>query len=138
MLYNKSEEWLEGVFSLKKQRMISGMMVLIVLLCMMLSGIGASAESKIKLGDINNSGEVDSDDLTALARHTAKLDILTEDALLAADVDLSGEVDADDLTLMARYVAKLIDHFADEDNPPEEPPYELDFDNKDAYIIIKF
>jgi len=60
-------------------------------------------------GDVNLDGEVNADDLTALARHVAKIETLTDDyALLTADVDDNGFLSADDLTKLARYVAKII------------------------------
>ncbi len=63
-----------------------------------------------KKGELTGDGEVDADDLTALARHTAKLDIITDaTALQNADVTGDGEVDTDDLTKLARFIAKLED-----------------------------
>ena len=59
-------------------------------------------------GDVDLDGDVDADDLTLLARHTSKIELLTGVALANADVDRDGDVDADDLTLHARYVAKII------------------------------
>ena len=49
------------------------------------------------------------DDLTALARHVAKIETLDAASALAnADVDDNGTLSADDLTKLARYVAKII------------------------------
>jgi len=60
-------------------------------------------------GDMNLDGEVNADDLTALARHVAKIEALTDSyALQSADVDNNGSLSADDLTKLARYVAKII------------------------------
>ena len=60
-------------------------------------------------GDVNLDGEVNADDLTALARHVAKIEHLTDNyALQCADVDDNGMLSADDLTKLARYVAKII------------------------------
>jgi len=60
-------------------------------------------------GDVNLDGEVNADDLTALARHVAKIETLSDPyALLCADVDDNGSLSADDLTKLARYVAKII------------------------------
>jgi len=64
---------------------------------------------EILLGDVNLDNEVDAADLTALARHVAKIQTLKDEAALAnADVTGEGELDAADLTKLARYVAKII------------------------------
>ena len=63
----------------------------------------------ISLGDVNNDDAVDASDLTALARHVAKIEQITDTNLLkAADVTKDGEVNASDLTMLARFVAKII------------------------------
>lgn len=60
-------------------------------------------------GDVNLDGEVNADDLTALARHVARIENLTDSyALLNADVDGDGDLTAVDLTKLARYVARII------------------------------
>jgi len=60
------------------------------------------------LGDVDLDGDVDSDDLTALARHVAKIEFLTKaQALRNAEVTGDGDVDSDDLTRLARHVAKI-------------------------------
>ena len=61
------------------------------------------------LGDVNGDGQVDAKDLTALARHVARIETITEPALLKnADVTGDGDVTAADLTKLARYVARII------------------------------
>ncbi len=61
-------------------------------------------------GDVNGDGEVDAKDLTALARHVAKIETITDETLLQnADVTNDTEVTAADLTKLARYVARIID-----------------------------
>ena len=61
-----------------------------------------------KRGDVNGDNEVDAKDLTALARHVAKIEHITEPELLQnADVDGSGDISAADLTKLARFVAKI-------------------------------
>ena len=60
------------------------------------------------LGAVDLDGDVDSDDLTALARHVAKIEFLTKaQALRNAEVTGDGDVDSDDLTRLARHVAKI-------------------------------
>ena len=64
------------------------------------------------LGDVNGDGAITADDLTALARHVAKISIITDtEALARCDVTKDGSVTADDLTMLARYVAKIISSF---------------------------
>ena len=64
------------------------------------------------LGDVNGDGAITADDLTALARHVAKISVITDTAALArCDVTNDGSVTADDLTMLARYVAKIISSF---------------------------
>ena len=65
------------------------------------------------IGDVNGDGAITADDLTALARHVAKISVITDTAALArCDVTKDGSVTADDLTMLARYVAKIISSFA--------------------------
>ena len=61
------------------------------------------------LGDVNGDGQVTSADLTLLARHVARIETITEPALLKnADVTKDGDVTSADLTKLARYVARII------------------------------
>ena len=60
------------------------------------------------LGDLNCDGLVNSDDLTLLARHVARIESVTGTALANADVNGDGVVTSDDLTKLARYVARII------------------------------
>ncbi len=63
----------------------------------------------LQKGDVNNDGSIDASDLTALARHIAKIDVIRDLACLdAADVTYDGAISAADLTKLARYVAKII------------------------------
>ena len=60
------------------------------------------------LGDVNIDTLVNADDLTALARHVAKIEIITDSKKLKnADVNISNSVNADDLTRLARHIAKI-------------------------------
>ena len=61
------------------------------------------------LGDVNSDNAVNAQDLTVLARHLAKIQILADAReLKAADTDRDGIIDASDLTTLAKYVAKII------------------------------
>ncbi len=63
-------------------------------------------------GDVNNDGNVNSDDLIVLARHVAGIEEITDAACLeAADVDGVVGINSDDLIMLARYVAGIIDSF---------------------------
>ena len=63
----------------------------------------------IQTGDVNGDGDVNAKDLTALAKHVAKISTITDaDLLAAADVNKDGDVNAKDLTHLAKYVAKII------------------------------
>lgn len=71
---------------------------------------GSVNKADVLIGDVNGDGIVSAEDLTALARHVAKIEEITDPSVLkAADVDGNEEVDANDLTKLARYVAKIID-----------------------------
>ena len=62
----------------------------------------------ILLGDVTLNNKVDAEDLTMLARHVAKIEIMTDNQrLVNGDVDLSNLIDAVDLTKLARHVAKI-------------------------------
>lgn len=76
-----------------------------------IDGISQSDITMHLYGDLNDSGAVDAADLTILARHVAKIEILSGVNLEAANVDFNDEVTASDLTTLARYVAKIITVF---------------------------
>ena len=59
-------------------------------------------------GDLNLDGNVDSDDLTLLARHVGGIETVTGEALKNADVNGDNLVNSDDLTRHARYVGGII------------------------------
>lgn len=59
-------------------------------------------------GDVNVDGEIDANDLTALARHIAGIEILTNPvALDNADIDSNNDISAEDLTKLARHIAGI-------------------------------
>ena len=61
-------------------------------------------------GDIDLDGEVGPSDLTALAKHLAEIEFIT-DATAAFNADVTGddEIGPDDLTKLAQYMAEIID-----------------------------
>ena len=59
-------------------------------------------------GDVDCDGDIDARDLTVLARHLAKIEVITDPAALDnADVNSDGEISALDLTVLARHLAKI-------------------------------
>ena len=59
-------------------------------------------------GDLDLDNDVDSDDLTLLARHVGGIQSATGQALANADVNGDKQVNSDDLTTHARYVGGII------------------------------
>ena len=61
------------------------------------------------LGDLDLNGDVDSDDLTLLARHVGGIELIENaQALENCDVNGDGQINSDDLTRHARYVGGII------------------------------
>ena len=69
--------------------------------------ISASKKKKtdVVLGDINQDGSINIQDLMLCLNHVSQKTLLTEDALMAADVDESGNVNIQDLMLLLNYVS---------------------------------
>lgn len=70
--------------------------------------IGAGAvntETNYLRGDANGDGFVTIYDVTALQRHLANLELLSENNLTAADIDVNG-LDISDATNIQRYLAE--------------------------------
>ncbi len=63
-------------------------------------------EPEYILGDVNEDGKIDVNDLTAIQRYLANFETLTNVQLLAADVNGDGIVTIDDATLLQRYLAE--------------------------------
>lgn len=63
------------------------------------------------LGDVDNNGKIDIDDVTLTQKYIADLEKLTETQILAADTTKDGRITVDDVTKIQRYVANLIDKF---------------------------
>ena len=59
-------------------------------------------------GDVDLDGDVDTDDMTVLVRHVARIEALTEArAMVNGDVDSDGNLDTDDITKLTRFVARI-------------------------------
>ena len=59
------------------------------------------------IGDMTGDGKVNVRDVTAMQRHLAGLEGLTDDRLALADVNADGKVTIDDVTLLQRYLAEF-------------------------------
>lgn len=77
------------------------------------------------LGDVNRDGYVDSEDLTVLARHVAKIEELDYWYLSYGDVNEDGYVDSADLTMLAMYVAKIIPGLGWKNDPVQTHNFEI-------------
>ena len=62
-------------------------------------------ESNVVLGDINQDGSINIQDLMLCLNHVSQKSLLTGEALTAADVDESGAVDIRDLMRLLNYVS---------------------------------
>lgn len=67
-----------------------------------------------KLGDINNNGAVDLDDVSSVSRAYGGIITLTEQEAKAADVTGNGAVDLDDVSEISRFYAGIIKKFSGE------------------------
>lgn len=66
--------------------------------------------NKTVLGELDGVDGLTADDYVILAKHLAKMVIITDPQLLLnADIDKSGELTADDAVIFAKYLAKMID-----------------------------
>ncbi len=65
----------------------------------------------IKLGDVNNDGEINVTDATEIQKYIAKYIDFNEEQTFAADVNSDGDVNVIDATEVQKYVAEIIDYF---------------------------
>lgn len=63
------------------------------------------------VGDINNDGLIDNDDVLALQNYLVEFITLSDEDLLVADVDANGYVNVSDVLCLQRKLAELIDEF---------------------------
>ena len=85
---------------------ISGLMALYVKL-----SVRATGTPEVLLGDANLDGRVTIRDVTAIQRHIAETEPLSEQALALADTNGDGEIDIADATLIQMYLAEFITEF---------------------------
>ena len=67
--------------------------------------------SNLRLGDVNNDGCIDLNDVLKVQKHVAKTITLTGKELYAADVNGDGVVDSKDVQAIQEYIAKFFKHF---------------------------
>lgn len=78
-----------------------------------ISKLFAVIGAEVLLGDVDQNGEIDVDDVLLLIDYTLGKDgaALTEIQIQAADVDQSGEIDVDDALLIIDYTRGIISEF---------------------------
>ena len=84
------------------------------------------------IGDTNLDGKVDIRDITAIQRHIAELETITDEKALVADTNLDGELDISDATWGQMYIAKYFESFL---KPNSES--ESEENNEDKYVYFK-
>jgi len=73
------------------------------------------------LGDVNNDGRIDVQDVVIVMKHILGLETLTTAQQEAADVNKYGAIDVRDVTLIMQMALGLIDEFPPEPEPEPEP-----------------
>ena len=58
------------------------------------------------LGDVNENGNIEIEDVLLMQRHIAKTEVLTDTAFSAADIDANGTVTVEDTLHLQKYLAK--------------------------------
>ena len=69
---------------------------------------GAINVQQFQKGDVNKDGLINSDDVTRLLRHVAKIEALSDDDVALGDVTGDNLTNADDVTKLLRFVSKII------------------------------
>lgn len=63
-------------------------------------------------GDVNTSGAITINDVTAIQKHLAEITLLTDECqLISADVNQDGEININDATAIQKYLTKLVSTF---------------------------
>ena len=82
---------------------------LLAALLVMVSSVSAHAAENAKiLGDANGDGYVNVNDVTAIQRHAAELELLEGINFHAADINGDGNVSVDDATELQRFLAEYV------------------------------
>lgn len=68
-------------------------------------------EDTVKIGDVNQDGSVNVNDVTAVQKYVAKLTALDDYSAIAADANRDGVINIIDATTIQKYVAGLIESF---------------------------
>lgn len=63
------------------------------------------------VGDVNNDGKINIDDVTLVQKYSAEMEELTGIQLLAADTTKDGLINIDDVTTIQKYIANIINEF---------------------------
>ena len=74
-------------------------------------GLEAIEAPQVTLGDIDNNGEINMDDVALLIRYCNNLTDLTDTQKAAAELDGNGELNMDDVALLIRYCNNLLSVF---------------------------
>ena len=68
-------------------------------------------QPQVTLGDMDNNGEINMDDVALLIRYCNNLTDLTDTQKAAAELDGNGELNMDDVALLIRYCNNLLSVF---------------------------
>lgn len=69
---------------------------------------GSITVQEFQKGDVNKDGSINSDDVTRLLRHVAKIEALPDEDVALGDVTGDKLTNADDVTKLLRFVSKII------------------------------
>ena len=93
-------------------------LIMIPSILFVLSAYPVSATNRL-MGDVNGDGMVNVHDVTAIQRHLAEIEIISDVYLPYAIVSDDNELTVSDATLVQMYVAEMIDRFPAEEKQKE-------------------
>lgn len=107
----------------KSKHTIFTAVAIVLSLCMMT----IAPVSALVFGDANENNNVEVTDATAIQRHVAQLEELSDTAITNADVDGDSVISVMDATFIQRYIAQIINKFPAEDTivTPTTPADEI-------------